>query len=99
MKTVKKIVLSGLLALVTCAHPAQAQELYKNEKATTHERVTDLLSRLTVFSQAIICRYPFAEGCFHRSESKMIVLYLIMTGFGLFVPINSFTMRPERSKW
>lgn len=56
MKTVKKIVLSGLLALVTCAHPAQAQELYKNEKATTHERVTDLLSRLTVEEKISLLR-------------------------------------------
>lgn len=56
MKTFKKIVLSGVLALVTCAHPAQAQELYKNEKATTHERVMDLLSRLTVEEKISLLR-------------------------------------------
>lgn len=61
MKIVKKIVLSGLLALVTCAHPAQAQELYKNEKATTHERVTDLLSRLTVEEKISLLRATSPE--------------------------------------
>ena len=33
MKTLKKIVFTGLLALIACAGVAQAQELYKDEKA------------------------------------------------------------------
>lgn len=48
MKTLKKIVFTGLLALIACAGVAQAQELYKDEKAPMHERIMDLLSRLTV---------------------------------------------------
>ena len=48
MKTLKKIVFIGLLVLIACAGVAQAQELYKDEKAPMHERIMDLLSRLTV---------------------------------------------------
>lgn len=48
MRTLKKIVFTGLFALIACAGVAQAQELYKDEKAPMHERIMDLLSRLTV---------------------------------------------------
>lgn len=57
MRTLKKIVFTGLLALMTCAaRTAQAQELYKNENAPTHERIMDLLSRLTVEEKISLLR-------------------------------------------
>lgn len=49
MKTLKKVLFIGLMAFIVClARTVQAQELYKNEKAPIHERIMDLLSRLTV---------------------------------------------------
>ena len=48
MKTFKKIVFIGLLFLIACTIPVQAQELYKDENAPMHERIMDLLSRLSV---------------------------------------------------
>lgn len=57
MRTIKKIVYTGLLALMTCAaETAQAQELYKNENASTHERIMDLLSRLSVEEKISLLR-------------------------------------------
>lgn len=57
MRTLKKIVFAGLLSLVTCAAgTAQAQELYKNENAPVHERIIDLLSRLTVEEKISLLR-------------------------------------------
>ena len=56
MKTLKKIVFTGLLALIACAGVAQAQELYKDEKAPMHERIMDLLSRLTVEEKISLLR-------------------------------------------
>ncbi len=57
MRTLKKIVFTGLLALMACAtRTAQAQELYKNENAPTHERIMDLLSRLTVEEKISLLR-------------------------------------------
>ena len=44
MKTLKKIVFIGLLVLIACAGVAQAQELYKDEKAPMHERIMDSVS-------------------------------------------------------
>lgn len=58
MKTLKKIVFTGLLALIACAGVAQAQELYKDEKAPMHERIMDLLSRLTVEEKSACCVQP-----------------------------------------
>ena len=37
---------------------AQAQELYKDEKAPMHERIMDLLSRLTVEEKSACCVPP-----------------------------------------
>ena len=56
MKTLKKIVFIGLLVLIACAGVAQAQELYKDEKAPMHERIMDLLSRLTVEEKISLLR-------------------------------------------
>lgn len=57
MRALKKIVFTGLLALMACAaRTAQAQELYKNENAPTHERIMDLLSRLTVEEKISLLR-------------------------------------------
>ena len=56
MKTLKKIVFTGLLALIACAGVAQAQELYKDEKAPMHKRIMDLLSRLTVEEKISLLR-------------------------------------------
>ena len=61
MKTLKKIVFTGLLALIACAGVAQAQELYKDEKAPMHERIMDLLSRLTVEEKSACCVPPLRE--------------------------------------
>ena len=48
-KQLKKVLFIGLMAFIVClARTVQAQELYKNEKAPIHERIMDLLSRLTV---------------------------------------------------
>lgn len=57
MRILEKIVYTGLLALMTCAVPAaQAQELYKDENVPTHERIMDLLSRLTVEEKISLLR-------------------------------------------
>ena len=56
MRTLKKIVFTGLFALIACAGVAQAQELYKDEKAPMHERIMDLLSRLTVEEKISLLR-------------------------------------------
>lgn len=56
MKTFKKIVFTGLLFLIACAIPAQAQELYKDENAPMHERIMDLLSRLSVEEKISLLR-------------------------------------------
>lgn len=58
MRTLKKIVFTGLFALIACAGVAQAQELYKDEKAPMHERIMDLLSRLTVEEKSACCVQP-----------------------------------------
>ena len=47
MKRYKKILLTGVLSALSCSF-VHAQELYKNENAPVHERVMDLISRLTV---------------------------------------------------
>ena len=41
---------------IACAGVAQAQELYKDEKAPMHERIMDLLSRLTVEEKISLLR-------------------------------------------
>lgn len=57
MRTLKKIVYTGLIAFMICAAgTAQAQELYKNENASTHERIMDLLSRLSVEEKISLLR-------------------------------------------
>lgn len=56
MKTLRKIAFSGLVALLACASVAQAQELYKDEKAPMHNRIIDLLSRLTVEEKVSLLR-------------------------------------------
>ena len=48
MKTYKKFAFTALLTISACGVSAQSVELYKDENAPTHERVMDLLSRLTV---------------------------------------------------
>lgn len=57
MKRRTKIVYTILLTLMTCAaRTTQAQELYKNENAPTHERIMDLLSRLSVEEKISLLR-------------------------------------------
>lgn len=56
MKTFKKIVFTGLLFLIACTIPVQAQELYKDENAPMHERIMDLLSRLSVEEKISLLR-------------------------------------------
>lgn len=63
MKTLRKIVFTGLVALTTCAGVARAQsqatrpqELYKDEEAPMHGRILDLLSRLTVEEKITLLR-------------------------------------------
>ena len=57
MKRRTKIVYTILLTLMACAaRTTQAQELYKNENAPTHERIMDLLSRLSVEEKISLLR-------------------------------------------
>lgn len=70
MKTLKKIVFTGLLALIACAGVAQAQELYKDEKAPMHERIMDLLSRLTVEEKISLLR-----ATSYKTQNKLSVNY------------------------
>lgn len=56
MKTLKEIVFAGFFTLIACAGTAQAQELYKDEKAPMHERIMDLLSRLTAEEKISLLR-------------------------------------------
>lgn len=56
MKTFKKIVFTGLLFLIACTIPVQAQELYKDENAPMHERIMDLLPRLSVEEKISLLR-------------------------------------------
>lgn len=44
------------MVLIACAGAVQAQELYKNENAPMHERIMDLLSRLTVEEKISLLR-------------------------------------------
>lgn len=54
MKEIHKFVLAGVLCGASCLF-TYAQELYKNENAPVHERVADLLSRLTVEEKTVCC--------------------------------------------
>jgi len=63
MKTLRKIVFTGLVALTACAGVVRAQsqatrpqELYKDEEAPMHGRILDLLSRLTVEEKITLLR-------------------------------------------
>lgn len=55
MKRYKKILLTGVLSALSCSF-VHAQELYKNENAPVHERVMDLISRLTVEEKISLLR-------------------------------------------
>jgi beta-glucosidase len=44
------------LLIIAYVIPMQAQELYKNEDAPLHERIMDLLSRLTVEEKVSLLR-------------------------------------------
>ena len=55
MKEIHKFVLAGVLCGASCLF-TYAQELYKNENAPVHERVADLLSRLTVEEKISLLR-------------------------------------------
>ena len=55
MNRYKKILLAGVLAVMSCSF-IHAQELYKNENAPVHERVMDLLSRMTVEEKISLLR-------------------------------------------
>ena len=55
MKEIHKFVLTGVLCGASCLF-TYAQELYKNENAPVHERVADLLSRLTVEEKISLLR-------------------------------------------
>lgn len=54
MKRYKKILLT-VLSVMSCSF-IHAQELYKNENAPVHERVMDLISRLTVEEKISLLR-------------------------------------------
>lgn len=56
MKILNKIVLTGLLVWVSCAGFAQDLLPYLNEKLSFHERVIDLLYRLTVEEKISLLR-------------------------------------------
>lgn len=56
MKRLRKVLLVGCLACGFGATVVQAQELYKNESAPLHDRVMDLLSRLTVEEKITLLR-------------------------------------------
>lgn len=56
MNRIKKINFAGLLLIIAYVIPMQAQELYKNEDAPLHERIMDLLSRLTVEEKVSLLR-------------------------------------------
>ena len=64
MKRYKKILLTGVLSALSCSF-VHAQELYKNENAPVHERVMDLISRLTVEEKiSLSVRIPLMySGC------------------------------------
>lgn len=47
--------LTGVLSALSCSF-VHAQELYKNENAPVHERVMDLISRLTVEEKISLLR-------------------------------------------
>ena len=51
----RKFLLAGALSVMSCSF-VQAQELYKNDNAPVHERVTDLLSRMTVEEKISLLR-------------------------------------------
>lgn len=55
MKRYKKILFTGVLSALSCSF-VHAQELYKNENAPVHERVMDLISRLTVEEKISLLR-------------------------------------------
>ena len=55
MNRYKKILLAGTLSVMSCSL-IHAQELYKDENAPVHERVADLLSRLTVEEKISLLR-------------------------------------------
>ena len=55
MIEIQKYVLAGVLCGASCLF-TYAQELYKNENAPVHERVADLLSRLTVEEKISLLR-------------------------------------------
>lgn len=56
MNRIKKINFAGLLLIIAYVILMQAQELYKNEDAPLHERIMDLLSRLTVEEKVSLLR-------------------------------------------
>ena len=56
MKRYKKILFTGVLSALSCSF-VHAQELYKNENAPVHERVMDLISRLT-WKRRSVCFVP-----------------------------------------
>jgi len=56
MRTFKKFAFVGLITLIICAGVVRGQELYKDENASLHERIMDLLSRLTVEEKISLLR-------------------------------------------
>ena len=55
IKEIRKFILAGALCGAPCLF-SYAQELYKNENAPVHERVMDLISRLTVEEKISLLR-------------------------------------------
>ena len=56
MNRIRKYTFAGLLLVAANMSLVQAQELYKNEDVPIHERVMDLLSRLTVEEKVSLLR-------------------------------------------
>lgn len=61
MKNVKLWVVSAAMALATCGLNAQTTELFRNESAPLHDRVTDLLKRMTVEEKISLLRATSPE--------------------------------------
>ena len=62
MKETCRFIIQGMLviSLLTACH--SNQELYKNEKASTHDRIVDLLERLTVEEKIDLLRATSPEN-------------------------------------
>ena len=99
MKRYKKILLTGVLSALSCSF-VHAQELYKNENAPVHERVMDLISRLTVEEKISLLRATSPgiprlgiDKYYHGNEALHGVLFLMRR-----VPVGTSWIREENRK-